>query len=665
MGSAHGKVVSLLSECGCHGSPRKRLACQSWESELLEMSLELQRKLEDPRFVAQRCDLDGSGDLDPHELKQAIRAFGTKLSDEDLEELMEGEERLSMDRFVQIVAALRGEASPLGLSARSAPCAVPHSLRGMALGQLERLEEVFVKSGWLGEQCESFNQLNEEAIRQGSKYPQAENLYAMNTFVVTPMTRPGTCKARDQDSRFEAAVSQANWEMSFSELLNPHGLMVHSFVSHYWGHIFEKTIAALRLWAEEHFSSLPSGWPQSVVYWICLFALNQHAVAEEVGESPKQGPFNAALAQASAGAVMVLDEEINPFRRIWCLFEVSRLAELHRPLELISELGSLSRPAEGIPHVQKTLRAAGEALWDMSASEALASDEEDKFRIWREILDPSEQRLCDFENRTFDLWEFFEQTDPEERKKMFSQFDAHVQSLLSTSMLQLLLRHGSHEEAAKCCTFGGRFSKENLAEIYANGVPVSRRTSWLNEAMQSSVKHGHVEETQLLLQTKADVAATDNHGGTALMHAAFYGHTAVGKLLLDSCAHVAAEDEDGTSVLLFAVAGGHTEMAKLLLERGADAAVQDGSGWSALAMCAERLDGVMAQVLLQSTTTAATAERIHKHLEEKFQGQVPSMMMALHMADASYREKISVLIAAWGGYEAAEQQVADMEGEDT
>ena len=52
---------------------------------------------------------------------------------------------------------------------------------------------------------------------------------------------------------------------------------------------------------------------QSLVFWICLFALNQHNVAEEVGENPRQGPFNAALAQATDGAVMVLDEEIRPF----------------------------------------------------------------------------------------------------------------------------------------------------------------------------------------------------------------------------------------------------------------------------------------------------------------------------------------------------------------
>eukprot|EP00438_Fugacium_kawagutii_P029285 Skav207063 [mRNA] locus=scaffold709:288604:295322:+ [translate_table: standard] len=69
---------------------------------------------------------------------------------------------------------------------------------------------------------------------------------------------------------------------------------------------------------------------EAMVFWICLFALNQHQKAEEVGGNPRQGPFNAALAQAPDGAVMILDEDIRPFSRIWCLFEISRLRNYKR-----------------------------------------------------------------------------------------------------------------------------------------------------------------------------------------------------------------------------------------------------------------------------------------------------------------------------------------------
>jgi len=55
----------------CHAS-----AGAKWHLELLAVSAELKRKLQDPQFVATRCDLDGSGDLDAHELKQAARVYG-------------------------------------------------------------------------------------------------------------------------------------------------------------------------------------------------------------------------------------------------------------------------------------------------------------------------------------------------------------------------------------------------------------------------------------------------------------------------------------------------------------------------------------------------------------------------------------------------------------
>ena len=130
------------------------------------------------------------------------------------------------------------------------------------------------------------------------------------TFVVTPMSKPGMCGAREHDE--QQTIAEARRTSSFSELVNPFGLFVHCFVSHFWGHKFTSTVTALDLWADSNYDKLTSE-KEALVYWICLFALNQHDVAEEVGENPQQGPFNAALAQATGGAVMVLDEEVKPF----------------------------------------------------------------------------------------------------------------------------------------------------------------------------------------------------------------------------------------------------------------------------------------------------------------------------------------------------------------
>ena len=275
---------------------------QRWESALLEVSAELEQKLLDAHFVAQRCDLDSSGDLDVHELQQAVKVFGKPLATERLQELMGGQLRITKERFAEIVASFESSDSRR---------TVPHSLRGMALGQLQHLDALFVASGWLAAQCESFNVANAQAIKEKTVFQQAPNLYAMENFVVTPMSRPGDCPARDHD--LLQSVPQAQDKTSFSELMNTYGLFVHCFVSHYWGHLFSKTMRALRTWAEENYLKVHTEQPQSIVFWICLFALNQHVAAEEVGENPMQGPFNAALAQAECGAVLVLDEEVNPF----------------------------------------------------------------------------------------------------------------------------------------------------------------------------------------------------------------------------------------------------------------------------------------------------------------------------------------------------------------
>ena len=376
--------------CSTCRAPSQTQSLESWELQLLKVSSELKMKLKDPHFVAKRCDLDSSGDLDMHELKQATRAFGLKFSPEELLEFMAGAARINKERFAQIVDA------PVTSAERSRPT-IPHSLRGMALGQLQQLESIFITSGWLSAKCDAFNLEYAHAIREGKKFPQAANLYAMDTFVVTPMSQPGECDARDQDS--VNVVPEADENMSFSEVVNPHGLIVHCFVSHFWGHLFSQTVTALRRWAEMNSERMDVESPKSMVFWICLFALNQHDVADEVGENPMQGPFNAALAQAEGGAVMVLDEEINPFKRIWCLFEISRLKELNQPFELICEMGSLSKPEslavqQADPAaVERLLQATCEALWKVSALNAKASVQEDQFRIWHEIANPGERKM--------------------------------------------------------------------------------------------------------------------------------------------------------------------------------------------------------------------------------------------------------------------------------
>ena len=97
--------------------PTIRISCHAsegskWHLELLAVSEDLQKQLQDPQFVATRCDLDGSGDLDPHELRQAARVYGIDPGPGDgSAELMAGQ-RMSKGSFAEMVA-LRSQERPL------------------------------------------------------------------------------------------------------------------------------------------------------------------------------------------------------------------------------------------------------------------------------------------------------------------------------------------------------------------------------------------------------------------------------------------------------------------------------------------------------------------------------------------------------------------------
>eukprot|EP00438_Fugacium_kawagutii_P020057 Skav201037 [mRNA] locus=scaffold3386:200977:205965:+ [translate_table: standard] len=467
------KVEKAVS---CHASEGSR-----WHSELVSVSSELREKLQDPHFVASRCDLDGSGNLDPHELKQAARVYGISLSCKDQgHQQMAKQLRISKEDFAEMVAS-RSQGSTKVIRT------IPHSLRGMALGQLLHLEALFIKSGWLDNVCESFNRENATDIANGQKFAQNRDLYALDTFVVTPMSGPGMCEAREHDP--EQTIAKATGKSSFSELVNPWGLWVHCFVSHFWGHDFSRTVAALELWAAAHYQKMTSE-KFALVFWICLFALNQHNVAEEVGESPQQGPFNAALAQATGGAVIVLDEEVKPFSRIWCLFEVFRLKDLQRPFELICAERSLSLLESACRTGSVAmLRETCEALWKVSAAKAESSVAEDKYQIWAEIANESFRG----EISKYGAQNFFARGDVGEA--YFSDFDKYMQELLSTKMLRLFMARGQYAEAANCCRYGADMDSEQISKIcnLLQHRAAAQREKWLNIFLGKTSVHTVVQ----------------------------------------------------------------------------------------------------------------------------------------------------------------------------
>ena len=505
--------------------------------------------------------------------------------------------------------------------------------------------------------------------------------------MVTPMSKPGTCGAREHDE--QQTIAEARGISSFSQLVNPFGLDVHCFVSHFWGHNWTSTVTALDLWADSNYDKLTSE-KEALVFWICLFALNQHDVAEEVGENPQQGPFNAALAQATGGAVMVLDEEVKPFSRIWCLFEASRLKDLQRPFELICSEGSLSQPENGGHKAvsAKMLETTCQALWNVSAANAQSSIAKDKYQIWGETADESFRGFIKGVGAERWFNGVIDQHGADALADVFSDFDRYMKSLLSTTVLKVLMARGDFASAATCCLQGADVSSEQLTEICGSFAAATERLAWLNSmlvwasnpsmaklllekgadataarhdgttALMCAARGGHEAVAQLLLQHGADVAAANNHGITALMWAARGGHEAMAQLLLQHGADVAAANNNGFTALMSAAGGGHVAVAQLLLQHGADVAAASNDGGTALMLAARVGHEAVAQLLLQHGADVAAAKNdgtTALRCAARGGHEAVAQLLLQHGADvaaAKNEGSTALMLVAQGGHEA-------------
>ncbi|CAE8636467.1 unnamed protein product [Polarella glacialis] len=232
---------------------------------------------------------------------------------------------------------------------------LPYERRALTLIQLNRLANYFVESGWLQDRCDESNRSHKDEIAEGRKFQAAANLYAMSDFLVKPLTDPAQFESVSQELRSAAQLLEPTRACCFAEVVHGAppgvGVLVDIFVSHFWGHLFSRTLAAINAYRAGAAAT-------DLSFWICLFAVNQHSIGDEVGASPNESPFNAALVAAS-GVVMVVDEDVHPFKRLWCLCEVERVHDLGLAFELIDEGGPI---AASSLKMEKMKRVADRAL---------------------------------------------------------------------------------------------------------------------------------------------------------------------------------------------------------------------------------------------------------------------------------------------------------------
>mmetsp|Transcript_75622 Transcript_75622/g.191232 ORF Transcript_75622/g.191232 Transcript_75622/m.191232 type:complete len:709 (-) Transcript_75622:391-2517(-) len=515
------------------------------------------------------CDVNGDNWLTGAELRFALQACGLFPTQDQLSAAVGAARSSKVDfrEYADLQARL-----VLDPEVKKNVPAVPYARRGLSLEQLQQIYEAFMQDGWLQKQCDDHNIAKRAEIAASEAFAYDENLYALDHFLVRKVTHTEKYNDVPQHLRMRARLPEPSHKSSYSELVNPSGLIVQYFVSHYWGHLFARTLKALQAFA----SSCPVGPSSIVVFWICLFALNQHAAAEEVGSSPEEGPFNAALAKAVYGVIMVLDECTHPLKRIWCLYEVQRTSDFKKRLTLSGECGPLDKDVD-------TLKRISDALEDVRAIDANASRKKDRLAILQRIVNPSLRGLVGSHlKRWLGGW-----ADGRELQEALGNFDASVAKILAACLLPTALRTKDQQLALRCLGWGAceRDTKtlQQVAGLFG-GMPALAqtwvRTKWAHAPKVSllavAARCGDVEGAQLLLEAKAGPEPIDEYGVSPIRWAAEAGHVQIVRLLHGAGANLELTDtvRRATPAHWAAVAG-HVQMLQLLSQAGASLEMPD------------------------------------------------------------------------------------------
>jgi len=519
---------------------------------------------------------DASGYLDSRQTQYALEALGWYL---DLEEMKKRMEELALKfplkrpDFYKIVGAIETS------GCKPEMCTVPQARRGISLKQLKSIQAGLLDTKWLSSCCEEFNLDHEVDIRNGGEYKLDEipNLYSMDKLFVMQTT---SCESNMRDKIPEEVLKAAKVpdvpeaNCSYAQLLNPEGLEVDYFVSHFWGHPFEQTVQALTKFSEGVYKNIGKDNPDEIIFWICLFAVNQHQKAKEVGSSLEHAPFNVALAKAKYGAVMVLDDQAKPMKRIWCIYEISRAHEFNQPFQLITNEGDITNASV------ETLEKISDCLLHMSAYDANASDQSDKIKIQYQILNPAWKS-------NFGSTEGFKRRYAELTKVWFAHFDRHVCTLMGTPLLTAALKAKSKGVCTRAVRMGAKVTVANLEELSKLDVNVTEKFKTPFGMITLSIMYadmGLVDELRHILDQGVNVEekAKDYHDQTALIRAATHNHTKVISLLLDRGADTEVKSNYGSTALDEAASCGQTKSIALLLDRGANIEAKRPNGNTSL-----------------------------------------------------------------------------------
>ncbi|WP_339267023.1 ankyrin repeat domain-containing protein [Paenibacillus sp. FSL K6-1330] len=114
-------------------------------------------------------------------------------------------------------------------------------------------------------------------------------------------------------------------------------------------------------------------------------------------------------------------------------------------------------------------------------------------------------------------------------------------------------------------------------------------------------EQGNTEQVRQLLQSGANINATDEQGRTAVMAATYHNHVGTVEALIQAGADINIRDKQLNNVFLYAGAEGMMEILRLAIEADADVTLTNRFGGTALIPASDRGHVEIVQELLTRT----------------------------------------------------------------
>lgn len=367
------------------------------------------------------------------------------------------------------------------------------------------------------------------------------------------------------------------------------------FVSHAWSTVFRHTLNMLEFHAEVH------GLPPHTPYWICTFANNQHNL-EELQVAVEETPFWKAIGSDSCeGVVQLMDPDVTPLGRAWCVMELHAGCHLNKPLEILAIIPKGSQTVTDTDGVEHSCPFDSPSLQDANSTQhskwpqgrfppevalkgqqvmvqnCRASREQDRLNILRCIAGVKNPCII-----------------PPQEHAGYDAVNSVVRGLFRGPVMCALSAQGDEAGLSQMLTIGN----EGVNTMTRSGVtPLSEAAS-----------RGHDAVVRLLVEAGAELNLHNYDGQAPVGQAACAGYDATVSTLTELGADVNAINSDGLTQLCLAVAhcrdsseetSWRLAKAVVILARArADVNIPDNTGSSPLFKAAQAGNSPLVTALL-------------------------------------------------------------------